>query len=84
MNFLIPDLIYSGTFSTSPMELDQLIRQHKSDIIEQWIAEVRNQVPEARDLETLALQNDIPDLLDDIIASLDQNQGNRPEPKTVL
>ena len=55
------------------MKLYELLRQHKDEILDQWMNTVRDQIAGAEHLETLALQNDMPDLLDDIVASLDES-----------
>ena len=60
------------------MKLYELIRQYKDELLDQWMNTVREQIAGAEHLETLALQNDMPDLLDDIVTSLDEST-----PKTI-
>lgn len=55
------------------MSTSELIYQYKDHILQQWLTTVREQISGAEELETLALQDDIPDLLDDLAAGLDES-----------
>ena len=48
------------------MKTSEIIRQYKEDILAEWMASVKQQLPEAQAQDMVALRNDIPDLLDDI------------------
>ena len=56
------------------MKVSDIIRQHKEQILQEWIASIKKEVPEAKKHDLVALQNDVPDLLDDIAADLDAQQ----------
>ena len=48
------------------MKTSDIIRRRKEDILAQWMAHVKQQLPEAQGRRTVALRDDLPDLLDDI------------------
>ena len=56
------------------MSTSKIIRQYKEDILQQWLAEVKQQLPEANEQDYVALRNDIPDLLEDIAHNVDATQ----------
>ena len=53
------------------MKTSDIIRRNKEDILEQWIARVKEQVPESKEHGYVALRNDVPDLLNDIADNTD-------------
>ena len=59
------------------MSTSKIIRQYKEDILQQWLAEVKQQIPEASKQDYVALRNDVPDLLEDIIYDLDDRQPDQ-------
>ncbi len=55
------------------MKVFDIIRQHKDQILKQWLAAVKKQVDGAKGQTTPALRNDVPDLLEEIITILDED-----------
>ena len=59
------------------MSTSDIIRHNKETILDQWIARVKEQVPEAKEHDQVALRNDVPDLLDDIANHTDAQRSDQ-------
>jgi signal transduction histidine kinase len=61
----------------STRSLASLLARHRAEILERWAQRVREdpEVPEANRLPTPALQDHIPALLDEIVATVDRGHG---------
>ncbi|UII24430.1 sensor histidine kinase [Fulvivirga maritima] len=62
--------------TVSRMEAYKVIKQYKETIIETWMNEVREELPEAKKHDRVALANDIPFFLDDLALVLEGKETN--------
>ena len=54
-------------------ENSAIIRQHKEQILQRWMDRVKQEVPEAKTHDYVALRDDIPDLLDNLVESIERD-----------
>lgn len=61
------------------MKTSDIIRSNKEHILQQWMKQVKKDVPKAKQQDAIALRDDLPHLIDDIAVSADPE---RPEQDT--
>ncbi len=59
------------------MKTSEIVRQNKGRIMQRWLEQVKVEMPEADEHGHVALRNDLPDLLNDIVANTDQQAGDQ-------